>query len=42
MAPEGPVALSGRRLTDFARHGARLTLLCIALQLALIPLIFPP
>ena len=34
-------ALGGYRFTDFARLGAPLTLLCIVLQLVLIPLVFP-
>ena len=34
-------ALGGYRFTDFARLGAPLTLLCIVLQLVLIPLAFP-
>jgi di/tricarboxylate transporter len=34
-------ALGGYRFTDFARLGAPLTLLCIVLQLTLIPLVFP-
>jgi di/tricarboxylate transporter len=34
-------ALGGYRFTDFARLGAPLTLLCVVLQLVLIPLVFP-
>ena len=34
-------ALGGYRFTDFARLGAPLTLLCIVLQLLLIPMAFP-
>jgi di/tricarboxylate transporter len=34
-------ALGGYRFTDFARIGAPLTALCVALQLLLIPLVFP-
>jgi di/tricarboxylate transporter len=34
-------ALGGYRFTDFARVGAPLTLLCIVLQLLLIPMVFP-
>ncbi len=34
-------ALGGYRFTDFARLGAPLTILCVVLQLVLIPLVFP-
>jgi di/tricarboxylate transporter len=34
-------ALGGYRFTDFARIGAPLTVLCVALQLLLIPMAFP-
>ena len=34
-------ALGGYRFTDFARIGAPLTLLCVVMQLILIPLLFP-
>jgi di/tricarboxylate transporter len=34
-------ALGGYRFTDFARIGAPLTLLCVVMQLVLIPLVFP-
>jgi di/tricarboxylate transporter len=34
-------ALGGYRFTDFTRLGAPLTLLCVILQLILIPLVFP-
>lgn len=34
-------ALGGYRFTDFARIGAPLTVLCLVLQLILIPLVFP-
>lgn len=34
-------ALGGYRFTDFARLGAPLTVLCVVLQLVLIPLVFP-
>jgi di/tricarboxylate transporter len=34
-------ALGGYRFTDFARIGAPLTVLCLVLQLVMIPLVFP-